>query len=126
VTPDGSLCPTAPPADQCTVMWQVTRQATRLASGEGVPHPRASAVFMKAHRAPPVPMSPHCTPPPPRPRASPSPPAPLTVVPGEGKPITLGDDFLALIDEAQEWEAPPSAHAPLSPPLGVPQLPGGR
>merc|ERR1712216_775340 len=47
---------------------QVTRQAKRLASGEGVPHPRSSAVFM------------------------------------QGQPVTLGSDFLTLIDEAQAWE----------------------
>jgi len=47
---------------------QVLKQATKLASGQGVPHPRAEATFH------------------------------------EGVVVTLGDDFLALIDEAQEWE----------------------
>jgi len=44
------------------------KQATKLVSGEGVPHPRANAVFM------------------------------------EDRPVSLGWDFLTLIDEAQEWE----------------------
>ena len=47
---------------------QVIKQATKLASGQGVPHPRADATF----------------------RA--------------GRAINLGDDFLEMRAEAQEWE----------------------
>jgi hypothetical protein len=86
----------------------VTKQITRLASGEGVPHPRASAVFMKAQH-------PHC------PSASPAVlfAAVLCGVESrllwQGQPITLGEDFLTMIDAAQEWEAcAPPAVAPFA------------
>ena len=46
----------------------VVKQATKMVSGAGVPHPRADAIFL------------------------------------ENQPVGLGSDFLALIDEAQEFE----------------------